>query len=135
MHRIALTAFALGLLLSTPIFATGVEVIEGQVSINRGDGYQPLVDWAPASPGDLVMASPNGSGKITYADGCVVAVNPGAVVAIAEQSPCTTGRFGSKPGYLIGGVLVVGGIVGGVIALTGAGDDNDKKTGDKPASP
>ena len=40
-----------------------------------------------------------------------------------------------KPGYLIGGVLVVGAIVGGVIALTGGGDDNDKKTGDKPASP
>jgi len=135
MHRIALTAFALGLLIISPARAAGVEVVEGQVSINRGDGYQPVVDWAPASPGDLVMASPNSSGKITYADGCVVEVTPGAVVAVQEYSPCTTPeRSGFKPGYLIGGVLVVGGIVGGVIALTGGGDDNDK-TSDKPASP
>ena len=65
-----------------------------------------MVDWAPASPGDLVMASPNSSGKITYADGCVVEVTPGAVVAVQEYSPCTTPeRSGFKPGYLIGGFL------------------------------
>ena len=132
MHRIAL--MALGLLLSTPLLATDVEVIEGKVSINRGDGYQPLVERTSASPGDLVMASPNGSGKITYSDGCVVEVKPGAVVPVNESSPCTTPtRSGFKPGYLIVGVLVVGGVAG-VIALAGGGDDNDK-TSDKPASP
>ena len=133
MHRSVLTAFVIGLLISAPAWGTGVEVITGQVSINQGDGYQPVVDWTPASPGNLVMASPNGAAKIEYDDGCVVEVKPGAVVAVAEQSPCPTGGSddtggsGFRPGYLIAGVLVAGGVVG-LIALTGGG-------GDDPASP
>lgn len=103
----------------------GVEVVEGQVSINQGDGS--------ASPGDLVMASPDGSGKIEYADGCVVVVKPGAVAAVEEQSPCKTGRFGFRPGYLIGAVLIGGGVAAAIALIDGGG--NNDKTGDKPASP
>ena len=133
MHLLALAAFAIAALFSSSASATGVELVAGHVSINRGDGYQPVVDWTPADPGNLVMASPDGSGKIEYDDGCVVEVKPGAVVAVQEQSPCKTGRFGFRPGYLIGGVLVAGGVAA-VIALTGGGNNNDK-TGDEPASP
>ena len=99
-----------------------------------------MVDWTPAEPGDLVMASPVGIGKIEYAYGCVVEVKAGAVVAVQQQSPCktgSTGRFGSKPGYLIGGVIVAA-VVAGAIALSGGGaddDDDNNRTGDKPASP
>ena len=65
MHRSVLTAFVMGFLISVPAWATGVEVITGQVSINQGDGYQPVVDWTPASPGNLVMASPNPKSNMT----------------------------------------------------------------------
>ena len=134
MHLLALAAFAIGTLFSLSASATGVEVVAGQVSINRGDGYQPVVDWTPADPGNLVMASPDGSGKIEYADGCVVEVKAGAVVAVQAQSPCKTGRFGVRPGYLIAGALVVGGVAGGLALLAG-GDNNNKTGGAKPASP
>ena len=127
MHRLVLAVSVIGLLCA-PAWATGVENVTGQVSINQVDGYQPVTDWSPASPGDLVMASPDGAGKIEYDDGCVVEVKPGAVVAVQEKSPCQAGGFGvKKPGYLIGGVLVAG-VVVGVIALTSG-------SGDNPASP
>lgn len=140
MHRLALAAFVIGTLFSWSASATGVELVAGQVSINRGDGYQPLVDWAPAFPGDLVMASPDGSGKIEYADGCVVEVTPGAVIAVQDKSPCGSGGAGFKPGYLIGGVLIAGGIAGGLVLLSGGSDDDNSASkllddDDDPASP
>ena len=130
MHRLVLPAFALGLVLCSPAWATSVEVVQGQVSINHGKGYKPVRGKSDALPGDTVMASPNGSGKVTYDDGCVVEVKPGAVVAVEQTSPCKAGTSssgsGSRRGYIIGGVVVAG-VVGGVIALAGGGGGDDDK--------
>jgi hypothetical protein len=134
MRHIVLTALAVVFLTTSPALAAVVSVVKGQVSVNRGDGYQPVIGKTGAWPADRVMASPNSSGEIVYEDGCVVEVKPGAVVAVQERSPCNTGRFGIRPGYLIVGALVVGGVAGGLALLAG-GDDNDKSGVDKPASP
>ena len=125
MHRLALFFIATGILLGTTVSVVGasIQLVQGAVSVNRGGGYQPVVDWVAASPGDLVMAGPNGSGKITYEDGCVVEVTPGAVVAVQEKSPCSTGATGVRPVYLLGGAAIVGGIVAGAIALSDGGGD------------
>ena len=126
MHRLALPAFALGFVLCSPAWAANVEVVQGQISINHGQGYKPVRGKSDAFPGDSVMASPNGSGKIVYEDGCVVEVKPGAVVTVEPTSPCQAGasNSGSRRGYIIGGVVVAG-VVGGVIALAGGGDGDD----------
>lgn len=140
MRRIPCMGVAIGCLLSSPALAAVggqfvvLEQVKGQIAINRGQGYQGVAQITQANPGDMVMASPNSSGKITYEDGCVVDVKPEAVVAVQAQSPCKTGRFGVRPGYLIVGALVVGGVAGGLALLAG-GDDNKKTAGDKPASP
>ena len=96
MHRLVLPAFALGLVLSSPALGANVEVVQGKVSINHGKGYQPVRGKSDAFPGDTVMASPNGSGKIVYDDGCVVEVKPGAVVAVEQTSPCKAGASNSS---------------------------------------
>jgi hypothetical protein len=120
---------------STGALATTVEVVQPQVFVNRGDGYKPETKTSGVSAGHIVMAAPNGSAKIVYDDGCVVEVQPGAVVSVYETSPCQaqTGAVdtssqvaagsGSRRGYILAGVVVAG-VVGGVFALTSGGDDD-----------
>jgi hypothetical protein len=60
-----------------------VNVVLGQVSINRGEGFKPVVRTTQANVGDQVMVRPDSQAKIVYAEGCEVEVNPGAVVGVA----------------------------------------------------
>jgi hypothetical protein len=60
-----------------------VESVKGQLSLNRGLGFKEIAGSEQAKPGDSVMVSPGGHGKITYFEGCVVDVYPGAVVGVA----------------------------------------------------
>ena len=77
-----------GVCLVSPALAATVQPVQGQVSINRGEGFQPLAGKTQARPGDLVMASPGGEAKILYADGCMVNVKPVKVVSVGAKSPC-----------------------------------------------
>jgi len=123
---------------STASFAATVNVLQGQVLLSRGQGYQ-LVDGATeAEPGATVVVNPGGIAQIVYPDGCMVQVQPPAVVAIAPQSPCQTQQpptdgqqatDGTTVGYgtvAVGAVVVGGGIAAAFILL---------KQKDKPASP
>ena len=68
-----------------------VEVIQGQVSVNQGEGFKPATSRIEARIGDLIMASPGGKGRIVYSGGCVVDVYPGAVVAV-QQAACQAAK-------------------------------------------
>jgi hypothetical protein len=135
--RVFLAAFVAATALgSTTALATTVQVVQPQVSVNRGEGYAPVTGTSAVVAGHLVMAAPKGSAKIVYDDGCVVEVQPGAVVAVYETSPCQaqTGAVdtssqvaagtGSRRGYIIAGVVVAA-VVGGAVALAGGDDDDD----------
>jgi hypothetical protein len=87
MHRLTSIVFVIGLFVSLPALAATVEVVEGQVSINRGHGFQQVAGTADAYASDSVMANPGGRGKIVYPDGCVVDVYPGAVVTVEDRDP------------------------------------------------
>jgi hypothetical protein len=65
--------------------AATVEVVQGKVSVNQGQGYKQVAAASAVSPGDQVMAAPDGRGRIVYADGCAVDVYPGAVVTVPEK--------------------------------------------------
>ena len=139
---ISASGFLAAVAAATALGATGalaivVEVLQPQVSVNRGDGYKPVTGASAVVAGDLVMAAPKGSARIVHDDGCVVEVQPGAVVAVQATSPCraqtgdvnTTAQegaasTGSRRGYVIAGVVVAG-IAGGVVALISAGGDDD----------
>jgi hypothetical protein len=140
-HRLGLTIFLLAAGLSLPALAASVDSIQGQVSVNRGNGYQRVAASTEAKAGDQVMASPAGSANIVYADGCVVSVKPGAVVSVGAQSPCTA-RFlvdevpGQNPHparpYIIGAAVVAGVVA---IAVIVSQSNNGNNNNNKPASP
>ena len=121
--------------------APTVESLSGTVRVNQGSGYSTVRGSSTVKAGDSVMADLRGSGKITYDDGCVVEVKPGAVVTIGDTSPCTRqAALPIKPGT---GLLVAAGAaaVGTGIAL-GVGSGGGGGTGGlipfiapKPASP
>lgn len=114
------------LCLSVPSLAATVQSVQGQVSVNAGTGYQLVRSGAAASPGAIVMANPGGSAQIVYPDGCVVRVDPGAVVTVQDRSPCAVGQVDYTP-YIVGGVAVAGAVTGIILFA--------QKNENKPASP
>ena len=89
MRHLSSAAFFLGLLLCSGASASTVDSIKGRILLNRGDGFQVVAAPTTAKPGDKIMASPGGSAKLLYADGCAVDVRPEAVVTVGAKSPCT----------------------------------------------
>jgi hypothetical protein len=136
MRGIAAIALVAGVHLSLPAFAAAiatVQTMQGQVTINRGNGYEEVVSWADGHAGDKVMAGPGGYGKIIYSNGCVVNVRPGAVVAVQDEPPCRDGAVIAGHPYLIAGAMAAG-VVAGIVSLSGGNDNNNNKHS-KPASP
>lgn len=140
------TTCVLALVSSTGMaWSASLVSVDGPVSVNNGQGFKPITEAVVLRPGDVVMASPGGSAKLSYDDGCVVGINAGSVVPVRATSPCAKlpepmGATGSIKGseqeiredhtghYLLTGAAIAGGAVG-IYYLTK--DDDD----DKPASP
>jgi hypothetical protein len=115
----AAAAFIIGTSIGGAAFAATVTATQGQVMINRGQGYQLVVGSTEADPGATVIVNPGGSAQVVYPDGCNVTVEPFTVHAINAVSPCedksATAAESSKKTlyYVIGGAAVV---VGGGLA-------------------
>jgi hypothetical protein len=101
MRGLPCVACCLGLLFCSAASAATVNSIKGRVLFNRGDGFQVLTAPTTAKPGDSIMASPGGSAKVLYADGCAVDVRPGAVVSVGAKSPCTAPYLGGLEGPVV----------------------------------
>ena len=136
---LAITTFVLAVSIASPSSAAMLEAIAGQVSVNRGSGFQPVSGVVNVEAGDAVMVSPGGSARVIYADGCPINVSPGSVTRVAAVSPCQAyaqvpGQSESTQSGLSGGAqfaigaAVAGAVVGGTVLST-------RKTNDRPASP
>ncbi|HWX85053.1 MAG TPA: hypothetical protein VNZ48_15765 [Xanthobacteraceae bacterium] len=79
------------LLFASAAGAATVEPVQGNLSLNQGQGFQPVNSRVKANVGDTVVVGPGGAAAVTYPDGCKVQVQPGAVTAIAPLSPCASG--------------------------------------------
>jgi hypothetical protein len=86
-------AFCCAMLLSSSTWAATIEPGQGSLSINQGQGFQPVNNQIDANVGDSVMVGPNGTATVVYDDGCTVNVQPGAVTTIAPISPCASGSY------------------------------------------
>jgi hypothetical protein len=125
------------LLFATSTWAATLEPAQGDLSINQGQGFQPVNSRIDANVGDAVMVGPNGTATVTYDDGCTVTVQPGSVTTIAPLSPCASGSYAQSNG---GGYDWVGGaMLGGAAAGLGglAAYEMSKSTsgGTPPVSP
>jgi hypothetical protein len=136
----AALCFGCALLAGTVCHAATVQSVQGQVSINRGQGFQPINGAAELKAGDSVIVSPGGSASVSYPDGCNVGLQPGAVMTIADLSPCAAGSYADEddrnsywPGWAFGGVVL--GVTGFVIYEIYHSTQNNHLQQPPPASP
>lgn len=116
-------------------WAATIEPVNGDVSVNQGQGFKKLDSAFEAKVGDAVMVSPGGAAKVSYADGCAIALKPGAVMVIAALSPCASGSNAQEDDHNDHtGALVFGTVVAGVTGFVIYEIVQNTKT-NKPASP
>jgi hypothetical protein len=131
-ESLGVMCFTLSLLIGTACSAATLEPVQGDLSINQGQGFQKVDSRIDANVGDSVMVGPAGSATVSYPDGCKVDVQPGAVMTIAPLSPCASGSYAADSsdltGALIGGTLFAAGIGAGIVGIT-------QSSSSSPASP
>jgi hypothetical protein len=88
-----LVTFGCATLLVSSSWAATIEPGQGNLSVNQGQGFQPVNSRVDANVGDAVMVGPGGAATVTYEDGCKVTVQPGAVATVAPISPCASGSY------------------------------------------
>jgi hypothetical protein len=81
------------LLFVSACWAATIEPVQGNLQLNRGQGFQPVNSRVDANVGDTVVVGPGSAAAVTYSDGCKVSVQPGAVTTIAPLSPCASGSL------------------------------------------
>jgi len=139
MRGVASIAFVCGVLTSLSAWAATYVDPTGGVAISHGFGFQQIGGRTEVTAGDSVIASPGGHAKIVYANGCVVDVNPGAVVTVQETSPCKAGALpvgGGHVGWYVVGAAVVGGAVAGIVLGTSSSShEHHPAPAAAPASP
>lgn len=137
--RVILCAMAvgLGLLASVESWAATVEPVQGDLSLNQGQGFQRVDGRIDAKVGDSVMVSPDGAATVVYPDGCQVSVQPGAVTTIAPLSPCASDSFAQdRPDWTWSWNAAAPWIVGAGLALgVGFAAYAATRPGPSPASP
>lgn len=111
-----LGAICLAMLLSTSSWAATLQPGQGSLTINQGQGFEPVNSRIDASVGDSVMVAPGGSATVVYDDGCKVNVQPDAVTTIAPISPCASGSY-AQDGSNWTGALVMGVAAGAALGL------------------
>lgn len=118
-------------LMSGPAAAATLTVLQGNVLVNRGTGYQLVSGASEVAPGDQVFADPDGQAMLAYPDGTSTVVEPGNVVSVTESgaAPVAAGALNTST-LIIGGAVVAGGVG---LALGASGGGGGGK--DHPASP
>jgi hypothetical protein len=100
-------------------------VVEGDVMVNHGSGFQPAVGVIDLKAGDRILAGENASAILRYAT-CSTKIKPGSVVTVAKSSLCLAGiASGSEgfPAFFVGGVATpvgtTAGFAAGFVGLVG----------------
>jgi hypothetical protein len=147
---IGLTCFTAMFFASSLAQAATIEPVYGNLSVNQGQGFQPVNGRIEANVGDAVMVGPDGTATVVYSDGCQVNVQPGAVVSIAPLSPCASGSFAAASpdpnqpfwgsqfgnGFNVGTLAVIGlGTAAVVGAAVAAGAGTGASGSNQPTSP
>jgi hypothetical protein len=135
MARAYVSAAVIAALFATNAAAVTLSNVEGTVSVNRGDGFQPASIGTALSSGDRVRASASGSANIVYENCCSTRVGPSQVAVVLATPPACQGAslkdggagyapagFGPGADTLLVGGLIVGAGVG--IAVAASNDNN-----------
>ena len=82
--------------------------VEGAVSVNRGDGFQPVSAGTALSSGDRVRVSAGGSVNIVYENGCSTRVGPSQVAVVLATPPSCQGARLKDGGLVVGAGVGIG---------------------------
>lgn len=133
------TVAAAVVLFATACPAATLVPVQGQLSINHGQGFEQVSGQVEANAGDSVMVSPDGSANVVYGDGCKITLQPGSVMTITELSPCASGSYAQDRDHFgIGGIVfgaVVAGVTGFVAYEISQSSNTTNSTSGAPASP
>jgi hypothetical protein len=130
------------LLFVSASWAATIEPVQGNLQLNRGQGFQPVNSRVDANVGDTVVVGPGGAAAVTYSDGCKVPVQPGAVTTIAPLSPCASGSMADDNNNNSNGLYFLGVAAG--FGLAGFGiyeiihhnnNNNNEENNNHPISP
>jgi hypothetical protein len=125
--RSLVSAALIAALLTTSAQAAMLSNLDGAVSVNYGNGFQPASIGSSLSPGVRVRTGEGSAADIVYDNGCSKRVGPQQVAVVLSAPPSCGG--GLKDGaavapeepfvspLLLGGVAVAG-AVGLAVALT-----------------
>lgn len=86
--------FALGLMIlsahALPASAATatLQIDGGEVLLSRGAGYRAVATSHPLDERDTVLARPGSAAKVTFDDGCIIHLKPGAIFTVEKNSPC-----------------------------------------------
>jgi hypothetical protein len=110
--------------------AATLSAVQGRVQVNNGAGFKTVDGPVELQPGDQVMVQDGGTAQVSFGPNNVVTVTPGSVYSVPTVPPGS--GLGNAAGLgnptLLTGVVVAGGVIGGVVAITSSSDD-------KPSSP
>jgi len=129
----------IGLAAPGALGAATLSDVQGEVLVNRGDGFKKASGPLELAPGDQITVPPGGSAKMSYGSGCNVSVAPGEIHTVKSSSPCSANAGEPGPGGTqagIGGLTPTTLIAGGLVLGVGAAVIVSTKGGsDKPVSP
>jgi hypothetical protein len=114
--RLFLCAMSCVVFAASPCLAATVEPGQGSLSINHGQGFEPVGGPMTAKAGDSVMVAPGGTATVVYDDGCKVAVEPDGITTIAPLSPCASGSYAQDSSFSWTGVAMLG-VAGGLLGV------------------
>ena len=115
MSRIRIFLVFLFGLTTSPVMAATLQVTQGSVSVNRGQGFEPASGTTTVNPGDTVVVQPGGSAQIVYPDGTVATLQPGSVATVADGAGAGAGGAGA------GGIGATELAIGGAVVAVGVG--------------
>lgn len=78
---------------SQDVVAAELVQLEGKVSVNRGDGFEPAKQGMVLKPGDQVLVGKESAASLVYAEpGCVFDIAEASVVTVSDVGPCIPGQ-------------------------------------------
>jgi hypothetical protein len=151
MYRNSILALVFTCTIAPAAQAARLTEVEGNVLVNKGDGFWEVNGATAVSAGDRVLVRGKGAAKIDYGNGCVkkISANQSTVVTskpvcdpapvVAQKQPVAKvagslkeapaapgaieGRLPDHHAAMIGGVMAV---ATGAVLLASQGDDGDK---------
>ncbi len=120
--------------------AASVASIEGQGSVNRGDGFRPVNVGAELQAGDRVLASQGSSVTISFSPSCEITVRAGESYRIPADPGCEAAAYNGQgeftQGQLLGiGLVGAGAAIGiGAIIANASGDNDGAPVGKKKSN-